>query len=219
MSIFIPKNNNIRVVNSRRDFSRFQQVWQEKYQQQLRNRRQESHNSHRPGFVTIKDVQGTLTRTVCQKLEKLSTTEESESSARVCKIINSPLQLDEALQEESEILAEQEQWILHEYEKLMNNEDEMFDMLEDEIVCPMCKKSFLGEIPDFIVCNCCGLKLKTDMSLQKFKYNLEFCVNMHSESCLQVPCFSLAIEDNNLSLLMSCLTCSNYFLIRTIESP
>ena len=99
----------------------------------------------------------------------------------------------------------------------MKSEEQMFDMFEDEVFCPMCQKSFLEEIPDFIICSLCGLKIRTDMNLQKFKYNLELYVNMHSQNCHKVPDFSLA-EDKDMSLCVSCEACSSFFLIKTIES-
>lgn len=99
----------------------------------------------------------------------------------------------------------------------MRSEEEMFDMLEDDVICPMCKKSFLEEIPDFIMCYSCGLKIRTEISLKKFKYTLELNVNRHSENCLQAPDFSLMFENNATALWMSCSACPNYYLIRTME--
>lgn len=100
----------------------------------------------------------------------------------------------------------------------MNNEEQMFDMLEGEVSCPMCQKSFLEEISDFIVCHLCGLKIRTEISLEKFKHNLKLYVNMHSENCLEVPDFSLMIDRDNRALCMSCKACSSVFLINTLEA-
>lgn len=112
-----------------------------------------------------------------------------------------------------------EQWIIQEYERLINSEDEMFDILEnDATLCPLCQKSLLEEIPDFIVCDCCGMKLRSDMSLERFRLDLELYVTKHSENCFQVPEFSLVFENNKTCLCMSCSACTCYFLIQTTNS-
>lgn len=102
----------------------------------------------------------------------------------------------------------------------MSSENEMFDELEDKVLCPMCQKSSLNDfqIPDFIVCDYCQLKLRTEISLDKFKYSLDFYLNEHSGVCEENPVFSLVYVNNNMTLCVSCETCCNYYLIKTMET-
>ncbi|OXU21789.1 hypothetical protein TSAR_010183 [Trichomalopsis sarcophagae] len=217
MSAYSPRNINHRVVKRGNDLSKFQEILRQKCHQQMRERRGQLFNKGRSGLFPVPNVQETLTEIVRQEFNKLATAEKSDITTSTKTIINSPLNQDEALREESELLAEEEQWILQEYERLMHSEEEMFDTLEDEVICPMCHKSFLEEIPDFIVCSSCGLKIRTEITLTKFKYNLESHVNMHSERCLKVPDFSLVYENNHVSLGITCLTCSCFYLVSTME--
>ncbi|KAL7294404.1 hypothetical protein TKK_0012406 [Trichogramma kaykai] len=220
MSNFVTKNDSPRlnIKRNKFDLPKLQEILRQKCQQQIRERRYQLLNKRRFELLSPNDVQETLTEIVRQEFSNLGTTEKSDIDTSTKTIINSPLDFEEALNEENYLIAEQEQWILQEYERLLQSEEQMFDMLEDEVLCPMCQKSFLEEIPDFISCDMCGLKIRTEISLNKFKYYLELYVNMHSNNCLQVPQFSLVLNNNNTSLQISCLACSKFFVISTIET-
>ncbi|XP_014214942.1 RPA-interacting protein A-like [Copidosoma floridanum] len=210
-------NNNYRVVKRGHDLSKFQAILRQKCQQQMRERRNQLFNKGRASILPAEDVQEALTEIVRREFKKLAANDNSELPCAIT-IINGPLSQDEALKEEHEIIAEQEQWLMQEYERLMRCEERMFDALEDEAICPMCQKSFLEEIPDFIVCHMCGLKIRTEISLTKFKCDLEMYVNVHSRNCTQVPDFSLIFDKDDTALSLSCSTCLCKFLIKTVES-
>ncbi|XP_058805050.1 RPA-interacting protein-like [Phymastichus coffea] len=219
MSSFVPQNLNQRIFKKGPDLSKFHEILRKKCQKQMRERREQFFNKGRSGLLSSAEIQETLTEIVRQEFNTLTTAEKSEIIASSNRMTSYPMDQDEALKEENEIIIEQEQWIIQEYERLINSEDEMFDMLQnDTTVCPMCQKSFLEEIPDFIVCNFCGLKVRSDISLEKFKSDLELYVNKHSEICFHVPKFSLLFENNKPCLYMTCTACTSCFLIQTVTS-
>lgn len=74
----------------------------------MRERRGELFNKGRPGLLPPKDVQETLIEIVRREFDNLATAEKSEIILSTKTIVNSsPLDQDEALKEESELIAEQ----------------------------------------------------------------------------------------------------------------
>lgn len=73
----------------------------------MRERRCQLFNNGRPGLFGAQNMQEKLTEIVRQEFNKLATTENSHSNISTKTIISSPLNQDEALKEEMELLAEQ----------------------------------------------------------------------------------------------------------------
>lgn len=91
------------------------------------------------------------------------------------------------------------------------------DIMRDEspVFCPICQKSNLDEIPNFIVCYGCGLRLKSDISLQELNLKIQVNVNEHSRNCNSNNLgFSLA-SDDAVFICMTCAACSLLVAIDT----
>ena len=73
----------------------------------MRERRGQLFNKRRAGLLSDEDLQEALTEIVRQEFNNLATTDKSEFNISTKTIINSPLNQDEALKEESELIAEQ----------------------------------------------------------------------------------------------------------------
>lgn len=84
----------------------------------MRGRRDQLFNKGRSGVLPAENVQETLTEIVRREFNKLTTVEKSDTTLTTKRIINNPLNQDEALKEESELIAEQ--GCLH-FNSLLNN--------------------------------------------------------------------------------------------------
>lgn len=101
-----------------------------------------------------------------------------------------------------------EEWVLAEYEKMLQEEEEYLCRETNEIICPVCQRSELNQISNHIVCYGCDLKLETQMNYSQFRGLLEECVSHHSNKCTSVPDFLLIPENNNTALCLVCHTCT-----------
>lgn len=73
----------------------------------MRERRGQLFNKGRSGLFPAANVQETLTEIVRQEFNKLATAEKSDITISSKTIINMPLNQDEALREEGELIAEE----------------------------------------------------------------------------------------------------------------
>lgn len=85
-------------------------------------------------------------------------------------------------------------------------------LLDDDIMCPICLKSLLREVHNFVVCQC-GLRLPAPMGLNVLKKNIQEQVKAHSAVCLDLPKFSIFQDENNVSLHVSCMSCEFFELV------
>lgn len=188
---------------------KLQEVLRQRCRERMRQKRGQLFSKSRSGLDETEhdNVQEVLTEIVRQELSDLATSEWSGSGSS-----QELLDPDEALDVEKEMLAEQEMWILEEYERLVRNEDEMLALfaeegLKEEVVCPICEKSVLSEFQDAIVCNYCGLSLPSIVSVEDLGRNINDNVNSHSEGCAELPGFTVVMENNNNSLYLVCQMC------------
>ncbi|KAG7188204.1 hypothetical protein KM043_016079 [Ampulex compressa] len=185
---------------------KLQEILREKCRQRMREKRNQLFNKNRFGLeLNSRDLQDTLTEVVRQEFKNLNTSEWQEVT-----LTDVPLDPDEALQMENEIVNEQEQWILQEYERMMQNELALLVSTEEQITCPMCQKSNLAEVQDGIGCQICSLRLKTRASLKEISSSLCRVLDFHSSTCSESPGFTVI---PNEGLYVLCHSCSTMELI------
>lgn len=100
-----------------------------------------------------------------------------------------------------------EQWILEEYQRILWEQKQILSLINDDTMCPICLKGVLYEIPNFVVCQQCGLNLPVRFGLEGLKQNIQQQVDAHSNACLNVPKFSIFSEGDSISLCFSCSFC------------
>lgn len=186
---------------------KLQQVLRERCRQRMREKRGQLFNRGRFGLETnLKEVQETLTEIVRKEFINLATSESLPD------IIDEPLEAEEALKIEDQIINEEEQWILEEYEKMSKEEMDLLAMTADEnldeVFCPLCQKSHLTQNLNLIVCKECNFAIRACITVKKLGRLITECVDNHSMNCAQTPGFTLIPENNNICLYIACHNCS-----------
>ncbi|XP_011689718.1 PREDICTED: RPA-interacting protein-like isoform X2 [Wasmannia auropunctata] len=161
------------------------------------------------------DTQDTLTEIIRQEFKNLATPDDDGASVTF-KEIEEHLTLEEAIKLENEIVNEQEQWIIQEYEKILQDEIEYLEMYSDnenrEVFCPICLKAILAEGNNCVDCPVCGLKL-TGRTMQEVRHLITESVNTHAFNCVKMPLFTVIPDNCNLNLYLICHDCSTLELI------
>ncbi|XP_053988879.1 RIP-like protein isoform X3 [Hylaeus volcanicus] len=133
------------------------------------------------------------------------------------QVIDEPLDPEEALELESEILGEEEQWILQEYERMSQEEIEFLALTADqefaEVICPKCQVSNLTESVSQITCKSCNFVLDSSMNLKSLGQVINKCVSTHSGICKETPGILPLSEKNSTSLYLVCDKCLTFILI------
>ncbi|XP_076232424.1 RPA-interacting protein [Calliopsis andreniformis] len=190
---------------------KLQEVLRERCRQRMREKRGQLFNRSRFGLEINSTVQDTLTEIVRKELNDIATTDLDPIVNPFCNIVNEPLDAEEAFQLENEILNEEEQWILQEYEKMSQDEVELLalnaDQEVDEVICPVCQVSNLTEEGSRVVCKSCNFTLNSGVNLKDFRYLLNTCINTHSAMCKETPGFLPLSENNNMFLYLVCDKC------------
>ncbi|XP_012225351.1 RPA-interacting protein [Linepithema humile] len=192
---------------------KLQEVLREKCRQRMREKRNQLFNRRRFGLeLDSRNVQDTLTEIMREEFKSLATSDDGGTSLTF-KEIDEPLSQEEAIQLENEIIHDQEQWMLQEYEKISQDEIDFLAICADndsrEVFCPICQKAILTEEGNSVNCLTCGLKL-TGRTMQEVRYLINESVNIHAFNCVKVPTF-IAISDNfNLNLYLICHDCSTF---------
>ncbi|CAL7947670.1 unnamed protein product [Xylocopa violacea] len=175
---------------------RLQEVLRERCRQKMRERRGQLFNKSRFG------LKHTLSEIVREQLNDLVT---------ISNIVNEPLEPEEALELEAEILNEEEQWILQEYERMSEKEIEMLASFADQqakdVICPVCKVSNLIEEGQTVSCKPCKYTIKIDSNLMDVEYRIKNSIDLHSMRCRETPAFVPNVEDDHLFLFIVCGEC------------
>ncbi|XP_054008605.1 RIP-like protein isoform X2 [Hylaeus anthracinus] len=133
------------------------------------------------------------------------------------QVIDEPLDPEEALELESEILGEEEQWILQEYERMAQEEIEFLALTADqefaEVICPKCQVSNLTESVSQITCKSCNFVLDSSMNLKSLGQVINKCVSTHSGICKETPGILPLSEKNSTSLYLVCDKCLTFIPI------
>ncbi|KAK1134027.1 hypothetical protein K0M31_011812 [Melipona bicolor] len=195
---------------------KLQEVLREKCREKMREKRGQLFNKRRFGLeFCSKDVQQTLTEIVRKEFDNLMTT-DLHSTFVDNSFLNESLDPEAAFELENEI-ANEEQWIVQEYERMMQEEIEMLaltaDGLADEVICPICQISNLIEKENKVVCRSCDFILNNSVSIKEVGYRINNCVNIHSSQCKEPPGFFPLPENDKISLYLICDKCSTWTLI------
>ncbi|XP_015594272.1 uncharacterized protein LOC107267285 [Cephus cinctus] len=195
---------------------KLQEVLRQRCREEMRKKRGQLFNKRRIGLDdNPANLQETLTEIVRKEFNTLHTSDWQidDPSTTVEDILDS----DEALELEGEIIAETEQWILGEYERWSRNEEDMLALIAEEsfkdVICPICQRSSLTEIPEFIACLACGLSLPARVSITDLGKIIINNVEAHSARCDEPSCFAVIPENNNISLYLMCQICSTFELL------
>lgn len=127
--------------------------------------------------------------------------------------INREFDLDDELELERAFLAEQEQWVVQEYETIMNTEDEFLaaldnSHLQESVTCPMCQKALLKENSECIYCTACEFRLPAQIGLKNLLISITEKVEIHSLTCRNMPCFTIIPDNDDNNLYLTCYSCS-----------
>lgn len=106
-----------------------------------------------------------------------------------------------------------EQWILYEYERLIENTNAQAELAE-QVSCPMCKGGELKlDQPNGVVaCLLCSLRLPGTVPLSELERLIVEAVDSHEHTCPDEPYFTTC-PDHTLNLFMLCSTCSFFHQI------
>ncbi|XP_031840767.1 RPA-interacting protein [Nomia melanderi] len=195
---------------------KLQEVLRERCRQRMREKRGQLFCRSRFGLeINPKDMEDTLTEIVRKELITVALTDVDPAVNPFFHVINEPLDPEEALELENEILNEEKHWILEEYERMTQEELEFLALTADEkindVLCPLCQRSNLIEEGRQVGCKSCTLKLN-NVSLKDLGNLINNSVNSHSAMCTERPGFIL-IEDNNVCLYLFCDKCSALILL------
>ncbi|XP_054008604.1 RIP-like protein isoform X1 [Hylaeus anthracinus] len=213
------KLKNRECVNKIRHGSpKLQEVLRERCRQRMRENRRRLFNRGRFGLeINSKDVQETLTEIVRKELNNIAATDLDPDVNPFSQVIDEPLDPEEALELESEILGEEEQWILQEYERMAQEEIEFLALTADqefaEVICPKCQVSNLTESVSQITCKSCNFVLDSSMNLKSLGQVINKCVSTHSGICKETPGILPLSEKNSTSLYLVCDKCLTFIPI------
>lgn len=204
------KTKTIEAANKIRHGSpKLHEVLRQRCRERMREKRGQLFNGRRLGLETPpEDVQETLTNILRKEFEEIISTDRETNSEIFNTIFNSPLELEEALELEAEILAEEEQWIVEEYCRELQAEEERLS--EEVVFCPICLTTVLQEIPGFITCSSCKIKFPAQTSLVDFHNKILESANVHSLKCIQRPIFTILPSNDKLELFLTCEICSSF---------
>ena len=93
--------------------------------------------------------------------------------------------------------------------------DEMVNtQFEESIICPICQRNNLFKLNHKIVCNC-GIELygQSNLILSQIGESLRVAVDLHSNSCNQIPLFSVEADQHLSVLSMQCNFCKFVYRI------
>ncbi|XP_011304985.1 RPA-interacting protein [Fopius arisanus] len=198
---------------------KFQEVLRQRCRDRMREKRRVLFDARRAGVFqnNSESIQETLTEIVRQELSDLTTISVDNNTGN-SEIFNEPLTEEEIFELEAEMLADEEQWIFQEYEKILENDDEMLkayveESLKASVVCPICEKSGLTENPGSFQCPACKLCLPARCSLSQLANTIESQLAAHSRACPGQTLFLTLPENYTLSLYVTCETCQCFSLI------
>ncbi|XP_071856589.1 RPA-interacting protein [Bombus fervidus] len=192
---------------------KLQEVLRERCRERMREKRGQLFNKRRFGLESnSKDVQDTLTEIVRKEFNNLVTRDLDAAFFDNTSFLNELLNQEEEL--ENEILSEEEQWILQEYEKMTQEEIEILALTADEqdkeVICPICQRSNLTQKQNNVTCISCDFVLNNCISVKEVGCRIDNCVNNHSAQCRKTPSFFPLSENNKISLYLVCDECSTW---------
>ncbi|KAF7994347.1 hypothetical protein HCN44_003819 [Aphidius gifuensis] len=197
------------------------QVLRQRCREKLREKRGELFNSKRLGFLNNDNeiYQEKLHDIVRKEIIDIttSTTTATMDIDNPNNVII-PLTLEESIELEREIIAEQEKWLwIEEQEKIEESKLLYYgeQSMEIQVICPICEKGLIKPTPSGLSCRVCQLKLPPTMTLEQLSYSLEHHIFLHSKKCPERASFEAIIsESNTVELYLACEDCFSFAIIR-----
>ncbi|XP_014489539.1 PREDICTED: RPA-interacting protein-like isoform X2 [Dinoponera quadriceps] len=179
----------------------------------MRERRNQLFNRHRFGSeLNSRHIQDKLTEIIREEIKNLTLDWKENISQETDEFLTEEQMFDL----ENEVIREQEQWMLQEYDRISQEEDEYLAILADnesnDVTCPTCQKAMLAEESNCLTCAACGLML-AGRTMQEAKRLIDKCVYEHATNCIKTPTFTVISESGNINLYMVCYDCSTLALI------
>ncbi|KAJ0180467.1 hypothetical protein K1T71_003871 [Dendrolimus kikuchii] len=112
-----------------------------------------------------------------------------------------------------ELLHEEMQWWLNEYEKFEMEDTELFAMEQDNVICPICQIANFKLINEHLSCSQCEISFKTEKSLDDIKKLILSNLELHSAVCSHEPQFNLIMEPSRAHVYLICESCSEMKLV------
>lgn len=216
-NLSVNNSNKLKNVNAARKIKngspKIREVLRQRFRQRMHERRNDLFMKRRHGLTNYcEEVKDALKNIVHEEFENVAYLESLtfQSQCNISLDKDKTLEIEDETFEIEETM--EEQWIIEEYEKILWEQKQILSMCADDMICPICLKFLLQEIPNFVVCKC-GLKLPIHTSLEGLKQNIKKQVNAHSAACLDVPKFSVFHEGDNISLCFSCMSCDIFALV------
>ncbi|XP_057327924.1 RIP-like protein [Microplitis mediator] len=210
--------NNIEAANKLRHGSpKFQQVLRQRCRKQMQERRHKLFNSRRLGLEDDESVKDSLTEIVRREFSSMSSMLD-DSSDSLAELMTWPDNQDELMSMEEEMLKEEEQWIMEEFHRMHQYEMDMMEtyleeMMKNEIICPICEKDIVTEHSGHFVCPTCQLCLPAKITMESFYSSIKSQVANHAVNCNFKASFMVFPENKELSLFLTCETCSYWGLV------
>ncbi|XP_043471986.1 RPA-interacting protein-like [Leptopilina heterotoma] len=184
------------------------QVLRQRCRERMRERRDELFNGRRLGLDSPPDdVQETLSTILRKEFDEIISADLEEEPSKL--VFDDPLELEEAIQLEAEIMVEEEQWIFEEYCRQLEREEEE-SMSEEVVFCPICLKTALVKVAEFINCKKCDIYFPTLLSLTEFKDKLSKVTDDHMLHCTKPPIFTVMPDSSVVELFICCETCHSF---------
>lgn len=191
---------------------KLQEVLRERCRKRMRERRSEFLNRSRFSRSINSDDVEVLGEIVRKELSFIADTDLDPIVNPFISREVEQLDPEDALVLENEIIQEEAQWIVQEYEKMMNEEMESFALAADdevnEVICPICQKCNLTQRGKTVDCESCKLTLDCSVTLMELKLLIKNHVDNHSAQCTALPGFLLIPENDTSSLFIICDKCS-----------
>ncbi|CAH1646127.1 unnamed protein product [Spodoptera littoralis] len=114
----------------------------------------------------------------------------------------------------NELVQEELEWCIKEYEK-SQQENVDWSLVEEDnnVICPVCQKTNLQLQSEHLTCSNCKSNIKTKLSLPNIKKSLLTSLEAHNASCNSDVQFGLVSEENESHIYLICESCSEMKLI------
>ncbi|KAL0842000.1 hypothetical protein ABMA28_014219 [Loxostege sticticalis] len=106
-----------------------------------------------------------------------------------------------------ELIQEEFEWWLEEYEKSQMDIDWSTIEAEDNVICPICQKNNLVLTNSVLSCSQCQSTIKTQKSLPDVKKSILYSLEKHSAVCNNEFQFALVPELNESHIYLICSSC------------
>ncbi|KAJ8722771.1 hypothetical protein PYW07_003951 [Mythimna separata] len=112
-----------------------------------------------------------------------------------------------------ELVQEELEWCLKEYEKCQENIDWSTVEEDNNVICPVCQKINVQFVNGHLSCSQCKFSIKTQKSLAEIKLSLLNSVDAHNVMCSSDAQFGLFADENESHVYLICENCTEMKLI------